>query len=192
MAYYYCDFRDVKKQDRYGLLSSLLSQLSAASDGCYDVLFQLHSSNAGGTQKPTSDALTTCIKDMLSLPEQGPIYIIIDALNECPDTSGTLSAREEVLGLIEELVCLDLPNVHLCVTSRPEVDIQNALAPLTPLQISLHDERGQKGDIVNYINAFVHLDRNMREWREEDQQLVIDVLSEKADGMSVTSLSGIS
>jgi len=32
MAYYYFDFRDVKKQDRYGLLSSLVSQLSAESD----------------------------------------------------------------------------------------------------------------------------------------------------------------
>ena len=28
MAYYYFDFRDVKKQDRYGLLSSFVSQLA--------------------------------------------------------------------------------------------------------------------------------------------------------------------
>jgi hypothetical protein len=188
MAYYYCDFRDVKKQDRYGLLTSLVSQLSAESDGCYEVLFQLRSGNAGGTRKPTSDALTRCMKDMLSLPDQGEIYIIIDALDECPDISGTLSAREEVLDLVEELVCLNLPNVHLCVTSRPEVDIRSVLAPLTSLQISLHDERGQKDDIMNYIDAFVHSDRKMRKWREDDLQLVIDVLSQKADGMSVTYL----
>jgi len=127
------------------------------------------------------------MKDMLSLPGQGQIYIIIDALDECPDTSGTLSAREEVLELVEELVCLNLPNVHLCVTSRPEIDIRSVLTPLTSLQISLHDERGQKDDIMNYIDAFVHSDRKMRKWREEDLQLVIDVLSEKANGMSVTS-----
>src|SRR6266852_8191576 len=36
MAYYYFDFRDVKKQDCYGLLSSLISQLSAESDSCYN------------------------------------------------------------------------------------------------------------------------------------------------------------
>ena len=58
MAYYYFDFRDVKKQDRYGLLSSLLSQLSAESDAYYEPLSQLYSSNAGGTRKPTSNALT--------------------------------------------------------------------------------------------------------------------------------------
>jgi hypothetical protein len=38
ISYYYIDFRDEKKQDRYGLLSSLLSQLSAKSDSCSDVL----------------------------------------------------------------------------------------------------------------------------------------------------------
>ena len=38
MAYYYFDFRDAKKQDCYGLLSSLVSQLSAESDFCYDAL----------------------------------------------------------------------------------------------------------------------------------------------------------
>jgi hypothetical protein len=187
MAYYYCDFRDIKKQDRYGLLSSLVSQLSAESDGCYEILLRLCSSNAGGTRKPTSDALTTCTKDMLSLPEQGQIYIIIDALDECP-TSGTPSARKEVLELIRALVRLHLPNVHLCVTSRLEVDIQSVFEPLKPLKISLHEERGQQDDIINYIKSFLDSDENMRQWTEEDQQLVTNALSEKADGMSVPSI----
>jgi hypothetical protein len=37
MAYYYFDFRDVKKQDCYGLLSSIISQLSAESDSCFNI-----------------------------------------------------------------------------------------------------------------------------------------------------------
>jgi hypothetical protein len=183
MAYYYFDFRDIKKQDCVGLLSSLLSQLSAKSDSCYEVLSQLYSGSASGTGKPDCYALTTCIKDMLSFPGQAPIYIIVDGLDECPNNSGTPSAREEVLELIEELVELNLPNVHLCVTSRPEVDIRRVLEPLTSLRISLHDESGQKDDIIEYIKSAVHSDRSMRRWREEDRQLVIDALSEKADGM---------
>ena len=183
MAYYYFDFRDVKKQDRYGLLSSLLSQLSARSDSCYEVLSQLYSGNAGGAEKPDGGVLTKCIKDMLCLPGQSPIYIIIDALDECPDTSGIPSAREEVLELIEELASLNLPNVHLCVASRPEIDIRNALESLKPLEISLHDEDGQKNDIVEYIKYVVYSDRRMRNWREEDKQLVTDTLSDKAAGM---------
>jgi hypothetical protein len=183
MAYYYFDFRDVKKQDRYGLLSSLLSQLSARSDPCYEVLSQLYSGNAGGAEKPDSGVLTKCIKDMLCLPGQDTIYIVIDALDECPDTSGIPSAREEVLELIEELASLNRSNVHLCVASRPEIDIRNALEPLKPLEISLHDEDGQKNDITEYIKSVVYSDRRMQNWREEDKQLVIDTLSDKADGM---------
>ena len=183
IAYYYFDFRDVKKQTRYGLLSSLVSQLSAELDSCYKIFSQLYSEHAGGTRKPTTNMLTRCMKDMLSLPGQGPIYIIVDALDECPNVSGTPSAREEVLELVEELVGLKLPNVHLCVASRPEIDIRMVLEPLNPLQISIHDESGQKEDINEYIKFVVYSDRNMRRWREEDQKLVIDTLSRNVGGM---------
>ena len=183
MAYYYFDFRDVKKQDCYGLLSSLVSQLSAESDSCYNILSQLYSDNMNGTREPDIDSLKECMKDMLDLPGQSPIYIIVDALDECPNSSGMPSAREEVLELIGELVDLKLPNVNLCVASRPEMDIRLVLEPLTTLKISLHDEIGQKRAITEYINSIIRSDRNMRRWNEEDKQLVVDTLSDKADGM---------
>ena len=183
MAYYYFDFRDVKKQDCYGLLSSLISQLSTESVSCFSTLSQLYSDHSHGTEKPDIDALEKCITDMLSLLGQAPTYIIVDAVDECPNLSGTPSAREEVLRVIEELVELKLPNVHLCVTSRPEMDIQKVLEPLTSLKISLHDESGQKEDIVKYIKSVVQLDRSMRRWKEEDKQLAVNTLSDRADGM---------
>jgi hypothetical protein len=183
MAYYYFDFRDVKKQDCYGLLSSLISQLSADSDACYSIVSKLYSDNIRGARKPDIDALKECMVEMLNLPGQGPIYIIIDGLDECPNFPGRPSARDEVLEFVEELVNLELPNVHICVASRPEMDIRGVLEPLTSLQISLHDEIGQKEDIIKYINSVVRSDRNMRRWKEEDRQLVVDTLSEKADGM---------
>jgi hypothetical protein len=183
MAYYYFDFRDVKKQDCDGLLSSLILQLSAESDSCYNILSQLYSDNSRGIRKPSISALKKCLKDMLSLPGQGPIYIIVDALDECPNFPGRPSARERVLDLIEDLVNLELPNLHLCVASRPEIDVRMLLEPLTRLKISLHDEIGQKKDIIEYIKSAVHSDRRMRKWREEYQNLVIDTLSQYAEGM---------
>ena len=183
MAYYYFDFRDVKKQDCYGLLSSLIFQLSSESDSCFSILSQLYSDHGRGMRKPDIDALKKCIVDMLSLPGQAPTYIIVDAVDECPNLSGTPSARDEVLGLIEGLVGLKLPNIHLCVASRPEMDIRVALEPLTSLKISLHDENGQKEDIIKYIKSVVHSDWSMRRWKEGDKQLVIDTLSDTVDGM---------
>ena len=183
MAYYYFDFRDVKKQDRYGLLSSLVLQLSAELDSCSRVLSQLYSDHASGTRKPTTSALTKCLKDMLSHPGQGPIYIIVDALDECPDVSGNPSAREEVLELVQELVSLKLSNFHLCVASRPEIGIQRKLKPLNPLEISLHEETGQKDDIIEYIKFVVYSDEKMLSWKDKDKELVVKMLSEKAGGM---------
>jgi hypothetical protein len=183
MAYYYFDFRDVKKQDCYGLLSSLILQLSTESDSCYDVLSKLYSDNSRVTQKPDLGALKKCVADMLSSSGQGRVYIIVDALDECPNSPGMPSAREEVLEFVKEIVNLKLPNVNLCVASRREVDIRLVLEPLTTLKISLHNEIGQKKDIDEYINSVVRSDWNMRRWKEEDKQLVIDTLSSKADGM---------
>ena len=112
-------------------------------------------------------------------------HIIVDALDECPDNMGIRSSREKVLDLVEELVGLDLPNLRLCVTSRPEVDIQTVLEPLTSTssRISLHDELGQKQDIIDYINSVVRSDRKMKRWREEDKKLIIQTLSSRAHGM---------
>src|SRR6266403_1668914 len=100
MAYYYFDFRDIKKQDCYGLLSSLVSQLSADSDACYNILSKLYSENIHGTRKPDIDALKKCMMDMLNLPRQGPVYIIVDGVDECPNFPGRPSAREEDQNLV--------------------------------------------------------------------------------------------
>ena len=183
IAYYYFDFRDVKKQDCYGLLSSLIFQLSTESESYFSILSQLYLDHRRGIEKPDIDALEKCITDILSLSGQTPTYIIVDAIDECPNLSGTPSAREEVLGVIEELVDLKLSNVHLCVASRPEMDIRKVLEPLTSLRISLHDENGQKEDIIKYIKSIVKSDRDMRKWKEEDKKLVVDTLSDRADGM---------
>ena len=93
------------------------------------------------------------------------------------------TAREELLEFVEEIVNLNIPNIHLCVASRPEMDIRAVLESLTTLKISLHDEVGQKEDIIKYINSVVRSDPSMRRWKKADKQLVVDTLSGKADGM---------
>jgi hypothetical protein len=133
VAYYYFDFKDARKQDRRGLLSSLLT------------------------------------------------------LDESPTKPGTPSPREKVLRFMKELVDLRYPDIRVCITSRPEVDIRMVLEPLASHEdshsVSLHDEGGQRNDIINYIKSVVGSDANMRKWRAEDRQLVIDSVSQKANGM---------
>jgi hypothetical protein len=182
MAKFYFDFRDVDKQNLRNLLPSLLIQLSARSGPCCDILSQLYSKR-DRVQKPSDRDMVECLKKMLRLEEQAPTYIILDALDECPITSTIPSPREEVLKLVEELVGLHLPNLRICVTSRPEHDIRVVLGRLTKHLVSLHDESGQQEDIAKYVAFFVRSDKRMRRWREADKDLVIKTLSEKADGM---------
>jgi len=183
LAMFYYDFRENEKKDLRGLLSSILFQLCNQSDSYYDVLASFYSTHRDGAQSPGDDELVRCLMDVLSLPGQAPVYLIVDALDECPNTSALSSPRLEVLTLLENLVDSQLPNLRMCVTSRPEADIKPILEPLAFRSVSLHDEQGQKEDIENYIKSVVNTNRNMRRWRPEHRVLVINVLTERADGM---------
>jgi len=185
IGYYYFDYKDSSKRDIRGMLASVLLQLIGNSGRCWDVLYQLYFKCGEGTEQPSHAALATCLGNMLRLPGQLPIFVILDALDECPSTAETPSPREKVLDFVEELVGSGHSNLFICITSRPEQDIQSFLNPLTSAsrRVSLHDEIGQKEDIRSYLHSFVHTDRAMRRWKEEDKELVINTLSERAGGM---------
>jgi hypothetical protein len=185
MAYFYFDFRDVDKQARRNLLPSLLVQLSSRSDAFCDILSRLYETHDNGARQPSDKALTQCLKEMLTLPKKGPVYLILDALDECPDMPGVPSARAKVLDFIKDLVGLRLPNLHICTTSRPEVDICDALEPIASQTVSLQDECGQKKDIADYVRSVVYSGSSicMRRWRKDEKEHVIETLTERADGM---------
>jgi len=186
LGFYFFDFRDTEKRHRHGLLTSLLWQFSDQSDSYYDILSHLYSTHRHGEQNPSDSALTECLNNILRSPEPAPVYLILDALDECPDTSDTPTPREKVLALVGDLVGLHLPNLHIYLTSRPEIDIKAVLDPLKFESICLHEEEGQKQDILDYITSVVHLDPKTQRWRAGEKEHVINVLSEKANGMYVT------
>jgi hypothetical protein len=183
MAYFFFDFKDTAKQDARAALLSFLVQLSYRSDLCSEILGRLFSTHLSGAKQPSDDSLMECLRDMLALPGNGPTYIILDALDECPRSSGTPSPRESVLELIEWLINLGCPNLHVCVTSRPEADIKSNLQHLASHSVSLHDESGQQQDINDYIISFINTNTNTRKWKQEEKQLVINRLTQSANGM---------
>jgi hypothetical protein len=183
LAFFYFDFREDQKKDRRGLLSSLLVQLCEQSNAYSAILSNFYEAHDNGSQHASDSELLGCLKDMLKLQGKATAHIIIDALDECPTTTGLLYPREKVLELVEELVNLRIPNLRICVTSRPEADIVPVLEPLAFCSVSLHGESGQVEDIAEYIKFFIHTKPEVRRWKATDKQLVIDVLTKKADGM---------
>ena len=185
LAYFFFDFRDKEKQNVRNFLTSLLIQLSAHLEPCRKIVSRLYWEHGKGTQQPSIEALTDCLHEMLYVAAQQPIYLIIDAIDECPNISevAVRTPRARLLDLLEELLERRIPNLHICITSRPEIDIKDVLEPLAYSAVSLHDESGQKKDISDYVETFVNSNRKMRKWLVRDKELVVNMLSEKADGM---------
>ena len=183
LAVFYYDFRDEKKKDLRGLVSSVLVQLCHQSDSYCEILSNFYLDHERGSQYPGDDELVCCLNDILGLPGQAPIFLIVDGLDECPDTVALPSPREEVLALLKDLIDSQHLNLRICMTSRPEADIKLVLDPLTFRSISLHDEKGQKEDIEKYIKSVVTTSGKMRRWKPGHKELVIDVLTKRADGM---------
>ena len=184
LAYYYFDFRDKEKQNLRNFVTSVLVQLSESSNSCRDIIYRLYSAHGNGVRQPSNSALTDCLKEMLTVAAEQPVFIVIDALDECADNSGVPTKREAILDVVKDLAHPHHPNLHFCVTSRPEVDVQTELQPLVTVSaVSLHGQSGRKRDIANYVSSIASLDDNMKNWRDEDTKLVVEELSERADGM---------
>jgi ankyrin repeat protein len=185
VGYFYIDFRDRAKQEARGLLSTLLVQLCTQTDRFYEILSSLYVTHDRGFEQPSDDALAQCLREILEVPNQGPVFLVVDALDECPVSRGIITPRAQVLEIVKVIIELKLPHLHFCITSRPEFDIRKVLDPLKPSSVSLQDQEGQIEDIVEYVKSVVHSDETMREWPKEEKKLIIDTLARNGGGMYV-------
>jgi hypothetical protein len=183
LAFFYFDHRDAAKQDARGLLSSLLIQLCNQSVRFREVLSTFYMAHDRGSRQPSEEELMQCLRDMIN-QGKSPVYIVIDALDECPDSSGLASPRAEVLEVIRRLNNIS-PRVYLCITSRLEMDIRRVIEPLTSHTVSFDNHGGHHKDIAEYVKFVIDSDSTMREWPEEDKKLVMDTLTQDCGGMYV-------
>jgi hypothetical protein len=93
------------------------------------------------------------------------------------------TVTKEVLEIVQELIKLHLPHLHLSATSRPEADIEAVLRPLSTHNLSLHDQTGQAQDIATYVESVVLSHKTLQEWPEDVQELVINTLKRTGGGM---------
>lgn len=188
LAFFYFDRQDVANLNARSFLSSLLIQLSNQSDRFFKALSTLYLAHDHGSRQPGEDKLLQCLQKMIGQDTLiSPIYIIVDGLDECPDSSGLASPpAKKVLETIQGLIKI-FPPVHLCITSRrPERDIRRILKPsssVTSHTLYLDKQDGQHEDIAEYIKFVVRSDSRMEEWPDEDKKLVIKRLEKDCSGM---------
>lgn len=183
LVIFYFHFSNTTKQDVHDLLSSVLLQLCSQSDKYSQVLSSIYTSHRNGCWEPSIDTLLDCLKRILALPGQAPLYIIVDTLDECPNSCWLRTQCQEVLKILKELIELELPSLHVCVTSRPEINIQTVFDPLNSYNVSLHDQEGQIKDLANYVKSVVGSDATIQNWPMKVKELVVDTLTKKCGGM---------
>ena len=168
LAYFYL----TDKSDLEDLIRSILSQLSAkATPG---VLATLYDRYQDSRQHPPMKDLVASIPPILE--GFGHVYLIFDALDECPK-------RRELLCWLEGIISAKLDGVHLLVTSRWEGEIIDSLEPLIPDVIDIGSQ--VHDDITIYIREALRTDQRFtrHKWPEVVQEKIQTTLEERAKGM---------
>lgn len=177
VAYFYFDFNDSEKQKSDNMIRSLVTQLSAQSTKHLTELELLFSSCNNGELQADSRRLLMVLKEITEVFDK--TYVVIDALDECSNT-------HELQEHIEEIQRWGLPQLHMLLTSRRLMDIEEMMKPLTDtedricIQSALVD-----ADIRTYVHERLQNDRKFKRWRSKPhvQDEIKMQLMTKADGM---------
>lgn len=176
IAYFYFDFRDSAKQTFRGLLCSLIFQIATSSKECFGYLKEEHSRPAG-VSHPTEKQLFGMLSKLL--PISGRTAVIIDALDECP-----VDQREDLFRFLKDLYGLNLGNLRLLVTTRPEIEIREYMDHFarTCSFLNFHNANPHKDDLARHISTRLS-DLKSYKWGEATRVKAERLLNEKANGM---------
>lgn len=174
MAYFYFSFTDAAKQQCSNMLSSLLTQIASQVDLTPDCLASLH--RAYQRSNPPKADVKRCLHTLFNETPIHHVYVLIDALDEIPDTDG----REEACKILEELS--QHPKVHILTTSRREHDITEYMSECNSItDISIQNSEVDH-DIQLYVRERLKADKKLKKWSTLHSEIE-RVLSAQADGM---------
>lgn len=154
------------------LVSSLVTQLCRHLQRLPQGLKYLYTRNNNGGHQPTFKDLISVFKEMLDMFTQA--YIVLDALDECMEWS--------LLSKFLTSVSNKHRSLCLLITSREEQYIENDLLSLNVVQVNLKIQAVDK-DIRSYVTQIVKEEKCFHKWGNSGIQLIIDKLTEGANGM---------
>ena len=175
IAYFFFDGRDSQNalQLHDNLIRSLISQFCHQRGGIPAELADLY--KHCGDHQPSASQLQNTLQDILNGFSHA--YLIIDALDECSNRE-----REKTLNWITTLVVdWKVKNLHIAVTSRPELDIKKVLGALDhSIDVG---ETTENQDILKYLQR--HIESKFEAYNEITRKKVESTLRERAEGSYV-------
>jgi hypothetical protein len=172
MAFFYFDFNN-KDTLPDVVFRSLIEQLTVQSTAIPHVLETLFSNNSGARRPVAQEELMSTLKSIIGSFQA--VYIVFDALDECPERSRFLSA-------IQDIHALEFDTLHLLVTSRKERDIEDTLSGLISHEVPM-DENLVDGDIRVHVSRTLEDDTRFRMFSAGEKEMVMAALIEGAHGM---------
>ncbi|KAF7369563.1 ANK-REP-REGION domain-containing protein [Mycena venus] len=170
VACIYLNHKEADQQPPTKLLAGLWRQLVLDRDigSIAESLYKQHREK--GTE-PSLDEVVNVLS--LSLKEFSQVFIIVDAMDECPEFPREI--------LLKQLAAMG-SNVNLLITSRPNISPESSSFP----NFETLDILAAPGDIQVYINAQIesspHLSKHIRRKPELQEEILTKVI-DTADGM---------
>ncbi|KAK4060549.1 uncharacterized protein Triagg1_10674 [Trichoderma aggressivum f. europaeum] len=182
-AYYYFSFSDVKKQERDAMLASLIKQICCCRPNMPDSMTRLKKHKDQDMRPPTEELQEELIATLRGFSK---VYIVIDALDECPELGGR---REDLMKTLRYILNAAPDNLHVMCTSRKESDIyaelERYLSEPTRIEFDLSSyihREAIKRDISQYIDSTL-ADANYKSWSDIIKKKVKETLIDRSDGM---------
>ncbi|KAF8484357.1 hypothetical protein JB92DRAFT_1574797 [Gautieria morchelliformis] len=174
MAFFYFDFNN-KDTLPNAVLRSLIKQLSVQCANTPHALESLFSTNeqGGAHRDPGQEDLMSTLKTIISSFQA--VYIVFDALDECPE-------RSRFLMVIRDIHGWDVGQLHLLATSRKERAIEEGLSGLISQEV-LMDENLVDGDIRVHVSRTLEDDIKFRMCSAGEKEMVMTTLIDGAHGM---------
>lgn len=173
---FFFSFLDDHKQSYDSLLRSLVFQLGQKEPGLSLLrrAYEQSKQKASGSQELENVLIS-------SLEPFDEFFILLDALDECPDND---EARQSLLEGLEGLL-RRATQLNLMATSRDLGDIRDYMEAMRSLAIPV-ETNAVDTDIQKWLSSQLAADRKLRKLSPAMKSLVQDTIAQKADGMYAT------
>lgn len=172
VAYIYCDYKAKEKQTLESLIASLLHQLLLHRPTYHNRLVSLYKSHSPNQNRPSISDYAQLLQSFVQSYHN--VYFIIDALDECSETSGT---RKDLLAELRKLK----PAVNTMITSRDIPSIERLLQDASRVEIQASED-----DLRKYVEDRISSSERMATYIKKSPDLqsqILNKVSEKANGM---------
>ncbi|KAJ7059381.1 ankyrin repeat-containing domain protein, partial [Mycena amicta] len=174
LAYFYFYYGEANKQSPRGMLCSLISQLEEQLLHAPSPLLNLYQRLGSGAHEPSIPELTACLKSLIITLSGRPIFIVVDAIDEC-------AKPNELAPILHDLLDSAHGCMHIFVTSRPEDSVTKMLWSLTTCQLDLSS--AIKGDIALHLGHVLSKEYPFCSWKKVHRDRVFTHLLKHSDGM---------